>query len=78
MFKFATGLAVGFLLKSQLGDASMGDMLQLAQSMLADERVGELVRTGAAAAGDAIRTLGVALTEEGQARSALGGEADTA
>lgn len=71
MFRFATGVAVGMFLKAQLGDASVGDMLQLAQGMLADERIGELVRAGAAAAGDAVRTLGVALTEEGPARAAI-------
>ncbi|HLI36675.1 MAG TPA: hypothetical protein VKV80_04950, partial [Streptosporangiaceae bacterium] len=62
MFKFAAGVAAGFLLRSQLGEAKLSDMLDVARHMLADEQVAELVRAGAAAAGDAVRTLGVAIT----------------
>jgi hypothetical protein len=70
MIKLALGVAIGFLLGAKLGEAGLEDILQIAQQTLASEQVADLVRTGAAALGDAVRTLGVALTEEVPARLA--------
>lgn len=70
MIKLALGIAIGFLLGAKLGENGLDDMLQLAEQTLASEQVADLVRTGAAALGDAIRTVGVALTEEVPARLA--------
>jgi len=67
MIKLAIGLAIGFVLGAKLGENGLEDMLQIAQQTLASEQVGDLVRAGAAALGDAVRTLGVALTEEAPA-----------
>jgi hypothetical protein len=70
MIKLALGVAIGFLLGAKLGEAGLEDVLQIAQQTLASEQVADLVRTGAAALGDAIRMVGVALTEEVPARLA--------
>ncbi|MCK4176736.1 hypothetical protein [Aciditerrimonas ferrireducens] len=70
MIKLALGVAIGFLLGAKLGEAGLEDVLQIAQQTLASDQVADLVRTGAAALGDAVRMLGVALTEEVPARLA--------
>lgn len=70
MFKLALGIVIGYQIGSKLSDASMDDILSMAQAMLSSEKIGELVRTAAAAAGDGVRTLGTALTEEVPARLA--------
>lgn len=70
MIKLTIGLAVGFALGSKLGEGGLEDVLQIAQQTLADERVAGLIRAGAEALGDAIRTLGDVLTEEVPARLA--------
>jgi hypothetical protein len=67
MIKLAIGVAIGFVLGAKLGEAGLDDLLQIAQQTLASEQVGDLVRAGAAALGDAVRTVGVALTEEAPA-----------
>jgi hypothetical protein len=67
MIKLAIGAAIGFVLGAKLGEAGLEDLLQIAQQTLASEQVGDLIRAGAAALGDAVRTLGVALTEEAPA-----------
>jgi hypothetical protein len=70
MIKLALGIAIGFLLGAKLGENGLDDMLQIAEQTLASEQVADLVRVGASALGDAIRTVGVALTEEAPARLA--------
>jgi hypothetical protein len=70
MIKLALGVAIGFLLGAKLGEAGLEDVLQIAQQTLASEQVAHLVRTGTAALADAVRVLGVALTEEVPARLA--------
>jgi hypothetical protein len=70
VIKLALGVAIGFLLGAKLGEAGLEDVLQIAQQTLASDQVADLVRTGAAALGDAVRMLGVALTEEVPARLA--------
>lgn len=68
MIKLLIGMAVGFTLGSKLGEEGFEDMLQIVQQTLANEQIAGLIRAGAAAVGDGVRTLGVALTEEAPAR----------
>jgi hypothetical protein len=64
MIKLALGIAIGYQIGSKLSDASLEDILGITQAVLASEKTGELIRTAAAAAGDGVRMLGAALTEE--------------
>lgn len=68
MIKLAIGLAVGFTLGSKLGESGMEDMLQILEQSLGNEQVARLVRAGSVALGEAIKTLGVVLTEEAPLR----------
>jgi hypothetical protein len=68
MIKLAIGFAAGYLVGTRLGEAGLDDILAILQQTLENEQVAELVRTSAAIAGEAIRTLGVIVTEEGSAR----------
>lgn len=70
MFKLLIGIFIGYQIGSRLSDASFEDALGIAQQTLASEKVADLVRTGTAALGDAIRMAGVAVTEEVPARLA--------
>jgi hypothetical protein len=70
VFKLALGMFIGYQIGSRLGEASLDDLLAVAQQVLAGEKVAELVRTGTAALADAVRTAGVMLTEEVPARLA--------
>jgi len=70
MIKLAIGITIGFLLGTKLGENGLDDMLQVAEQTLSSEQIGDLVRAGASALGDAVRMLGVALTEEAPARLA--------
>lgn len=68
MIKLAIGFTIGYLVGTRLGEAGMDDVLAIVQQTLENEQIAELVRTGAAIAGEAVRTLGVIVTEEGSAR----------
>ena len=70
MLKLLIGIFIGYQIGSRLGEASFEDVLAIAQQALTSEKAAELVRTGAAALGDAVRTAGVAITEEVPARLA--------
>jgi hypothetical protein len=70
VIKLLIGIFIGYQIGSRLGEASFEDVMGIAQQALASEKVADLVRTGAAALGDAVRTAGVALTEEVPARLA--------
>ncbi len=71
MFKFGVGLVVGLLLRAKFGEPRFDEVRHLAQQASADERVGGLVRAVTAAAGDAVRVLGIAVTEESRPRRAV-------
>lgn len=68
MIKLAIGLAVGFTLGSRLGEGGMEDLLQVLEQSLGNEEVARLVRAGTVALGEAVKTLGVVLTEEAPIR----------
>jgi hypothetical protein len=68
MFKLAIGFAGGFALGSKLGEGGLEDLLQIVQQTLGNEQIAELVRAGTSALGDAVRMLGVFLTEEAPTR----------
>lgn len=68
MIKLLIGVAIGFTLGSKLGEDGFEDMLQIVQQTLDNEQIASLIRNGAAAVGDGVRTLGVMLTEEAPSR----------
>lgn len=70
MIKLVLGIVIGYQLGARFSGANMDDILDIGQHVLASQKVNELIRTVAAAAGDGIRTLGTALAEEVPARLA--------
>lgn len=70
MFKLALGIVIGYQIGTRLSGASLDDVLGIARQALANEKTADLLRAGAAAIGDGIRTLGAAVAEEVPARLA--------